>query len=308
MRLQWIEDILAVAETGSLAAAAERRRLSQSAFSRRIQKVEDFVGVELLDRSRKPIQLKPTTAEQREQLVRLAGDLRQLVADLRRGERTAKNRLVIASQHALTTAFTPGLIRRLEAKGLEIHIRLRSANLDDCIALLLARHAEIALVYRLAGGANPIDADYIEATTIGRDRLVPVFGTAAGAAGLAGPSLRYIAYPKEVYLGRLLESHVLPRVQPRWSPVPRVETALTPAALELAVNGIGVAWVPLSLAEARIADGTVLDLAARLPSLDLDIVALRLVGAAAPAESAVWRELPGPAPPAAERAAAARPG
>ncbi|MGB3147248.1 MAG: LysR family transcriptional regulator, partial [Paracoccaceae bacterium] len=35
MRLEWLEDILAIAETGSFAVAAERRHRTQSAFSRR---------------------------------------------------------------------------------------------------------------------------------------------------------------------------------------------------------------------------------------------------------------------------------
>ncbi len=41
IRLEWLEDILAVAETGSFSEAAERRHLTQSAFSRRIRNIED---------------------------------------------------------------------------------------------------------------------------------------------------------------------------------------------------------------------------------------------------------------------------
>lgn len=40
MRLEWPDDILAVAETGSFSEAAERRHLTQSAFSRRIGSIE----------------------------------------------------------------------------------------------------------------------------------------------------------------------------------------------------------------------------------------------------------------------------
>lgn len=41
MCLEWLEDILGVAETGSFSEAAERRHLTQSAFSRRIRNIED---------------------------------------------------------------------------------------------------------------------------------------------------------------------------------------------------------------------------------------------------------------------------
>ena len=104
MRLEWLEDLLAVAETGSFQEAADRRRLTQSAFSRRIQHIEQQIGVELFDRSRKPVQPLPAMAQQRDQMAQLAAELRQLGNDLRRGTRMATNRIVIASQHALTTA------------------------------------------------------------------------------------------------------------------------------------------------------------------------------------------------------------
>ena len=86
MRLEWLEDILAIAQTGSFSGAAERRNLTQSAFSRRIQQIEDHVGVELFDRTRKPVQLRPTTQAQGAQIEQISAALRQLITDLRRGD------------------------------------------------------------------------------------------------------------------------------------------------------------------------------------------------------------------------------
>ena len=174
MRLEWLEDILAVAETGSFQEAAERRRLTQSAFSRRVQHIEEQIGVDLFDRSRKPVQLLPTTAEQRDQIAKLANDLRQLVADLRRGARMASNRIAIASQHALTTSLTPLILKHIDARLHDTYVRLRSANLDECFALLLSRQVDIAIVYRLPGEDHPISDRFVETATIGSDRLVRV--------------------------------------------------------------------------------------------------------------------------------------
>ena len=117
MRLEWLEDILAVAQTGSFSEAAERRHLTQSAFSRRIGSIESHVGFELFDRSRKPVQLRPTTRDQYDQITRLVADLHQLVTDLRQGDRKASNRIVIASQHALTTALTPALLDDMQSSN-----------------------------------------------------------------------------------------------------------------------------------------------------------------------------------------------
>lgn len=294
MRLEWLEDILAVAETGSFQEAADRRRLTQSAFSRRVQTIEEQIGVELFDRSRKPVQLLPTTAEQRDQIAKLANDLRQLVADLRRGARIASNRIAIASQHALTTSLTPLILKGIDARLQDTYVRLRSANLDECFALLLSRQVDIAIVYRLPGEDHPISDRFVETTTIGSDRLVPVFDASATAglnARFAAGELPYIAFPGEVFLGQVLERLILPKVRNLSRPIPKAETALTLAALELAAVGVGVAWVPWSLARARIADGTLADLSASLPTYQLDVTAVRLFGSPWPVANSVWSEI-----------------
>lgn len=294
MRLEWLEDVLAVAETGSFQEAADRRRLTQSAFSRRIQHIEEQIGVELFDRSRKPVQLLPTTADQRDQIAKLANDLRQLVADLRRGERMASNRIAIASQHALTTSLTPRILKGIDARHQDTHVRLRSANLDECFALLLSRQVDIALVYRLPGEDHPIGDKFVETSAIGTDRLVPVFAaseTATLNARFASGELPYIAFPEDVFLGQVLERRILPRVRTLTRPVPKAETALTLAALELAVVGVAVAWVPLSLARPRIADGSLADLSATLPSQQLEVTAVRLFGNPWPVANSIWSQI-----------------
>lgn len=286
MRLTWIDDILAVAETGSLSLAAERRGLTQPAFSRRLQAIEQHLGVELFDRSRKPMRLRPPTLERREEMAALAARLRQLVEDLRREQRSSANRIVISSQHALTTFFAPSLIRRLEHDSADIFVRLRSANLDGCHAQLFGRRADIALVYRSDGLRSEFESGverYLDALVVGSDRLVPV-----GTPDILREPLPLVSYPSEVYLGRLLDTVVLPGLRATVAVQPKVETALTLAALALAEHGLGVAWVPRSLAAGRVAGARLRDLSEHLPAADLDIVALRLKGEIAPAEARVW--------------------
>ena len=294
MRLEWLEDILAVAHTGSFSEAAERRHLTQSAFSRRINSIENHVGFQLFDRSRKPVHLRQTTRDQYDQIVRLVADLQRLVSDLRQGDRKASNRIVIASQHALTTALTPALLDGLQSSKADIFVKLRSANLDECFALLLSRQADIAIVYRLPDEEHPISTEYIETAIVGRDRLVPVFAaTKAGQlnAQFNMGELPYIAYPSEVFLGQVLDRIVLPIVHRITDPIPKAETALTLAALEMAAVGVAVAWVPLSLAASRIAEGKLADLSATLPSIPLDVTAVRLRGIAGPVEAEIWLRL-----------------
>jgi len=51
MDTKWFEDFLAVVEEGGFTRAAERRAVSQPAFSRRIKALEGWVGTILFDRT-----------------------------------------------------------------------------------------------------------------------------------------------------------------------------------------------------------------------------------------------------------------
>ncbi|MDE3080011.1 MAG: LysR family transcriptional regulator [Paracoccaceae bacterium] len=294
MRLEWLEDILAVAQTGSFSEAAERRHLTQSAFSRRIQNIEEQVGAELFDRSRKPVHLHDHVEAQRDQIAHVARLLRQLQADLRRGGRMAENKLILTSQHSLTTSLTPSIIREIGTRRRDIFIRLRSANLTDCFAQLLSRQAAILIVYRLPGQQHPILETYVESITLGSDRFIPVIAPdtpAARGAADALTDLPYVAYPADVFFGDVFERQILPKFRDPNSLAPKAETALTLASLEMAQMGVGVAWVPESLARPAILAGRLADLSDRLPHCALEVTGVRLVDDPTPVEAAVWEQL-----------------
>lgn len=294
MRLEWLEDILAIAQTGSFSGAAERRNLTQSAFSRRIQQIEEHIGVELFDRSRKPVQLRPTTQAQGAQIEQISAALRQLVVDLRRGDRVASNRIVIASQHSLTTSFAPRIIQAIQDREEDVFVRLRSANFDECFGLLLSRQADLAIVYTTPDMDEPVSGDYLESIDIGPDRLIPVLRPDLAAPLLSGAEamdVPYVAYPPDVFFGRIMTDRILPQIAPGKSALPKAETALTIAALEMAAAGVAVAWVPETLARLGVQLGRLTDLSPALPACPLSVRAIRLRGALGRAEVVIWDQL-----------------
>lgn len=294
MRLEWLEDLLAVVETGSFREAAERRFLTQSAFSRRIQSIEDHIGAELFDRTRKPVQLRPAVAARHDQIQRLALEIGQLVRDLRSDARSLSGRIVLASQHSLTTTLMPSLLARIREGDRAIRVRLRSANLDECFGMLLSRQADIMIAYHASDEGFPAGLGETETIPIGTERLIPVLD-AAGAEGLRTQSapveIPYVAYPIEVFFGAMMGRAILPAMRDAAVLVPVAETALSLAAVEMATIGMAVAWVPESLAAARLRDGSLSDLSDLLPSCPLDIVATRLPGTPSPLAAAVWSKI-----------------
>ena len=106
------------------------------------------------------------------------------------------------------------------------------------------------------------------------------------AAALTAEEIPCITYPGDVFLGRVFDLHVAPGLPERPRLVPRAETALTLAACEYALLGMGVAWLPLTLAAPHLEAGRLVQ-AADLPGHPLAI-RLRRLGRARPA---IWDAL-----------------
>jgi LysR family transcriptional regulator, hypochlorite-specific transcription factor HypT len=101
----------------------------------------------------------------------------------------------------------------------------------------------------------------------------------------------YIDYPAEVFFGKVMATKIVPALRPSLLAIPKVETALTLAALEMAASGVGVAWLPKSVAQPRIENGQIVDTSDILPSCAPEIRAVRLFSNHGPAETALWSQL-----------------
>ena len=294
MRLEWIEDILAIDEAGSLQEAAARRNLSQSAFSRRIRTIEERLGVTLFDRTRKPLVLSPHVAEMRERLEKTAAALRLLVADLQASLADHDARVTIASQHALAQTLMPMIMAALADRPVPVVPQLRVENQREALALLLTRVADLAFVYRHSDIPLPLNGVDVEELALGQDRLIPV---AAPHLALSEGVLPVIAYPPDVFLGQVMGRVILPALSAaRWRVALRAETALTLVAMDLAVGGLGVAWLPLSLVASRVKAGTLRSLEEILPQAPVSLLALRDPASRRPAAGELWAWLAQNAP------------
>ena len=173
MRLEWLEDILAVIETGSFIEAAKRRFLSQPAFSRRIRMIEAHVGAELFDRSKKPVKLKSGVSAHQASIRELVVRLHELRADLKKQAQDGENQIIIASQHAITTSVAPSLIKNISAKN-NLSTLLKSANRDECYALLMTKQVDLILIHHSNADESLDHQGFFQKYELAQERLIPV--------------------------------------------------------------------------------------------------------------------------------------
>ncbi|WP_136442212.1 LysR family transcriptional regulator [Pacificoceanicola onchidii] len=289
MRLEWIDDILAVLDGGSLARAAERRLLTQSAFTRRVRLIEDNVGVTLFDRRRKPVTLMSG-------IEALEPDFRDLSARLHKlrhqmqtaGEKAARS-VAFVCQHALTTTVSPQVVRALSPEG-EATVRVRSGNQDECLMHLISKEVEFAIMYALPDDAPLEPGNAFESVDLGADILVPV-STPGIRAKASDPVLPVIGYPSEVFLGQVFAQRVNPQLPTGTAITTIAETALTLAMVQLALTGIGIAWLPQSLVGDHLTQGNLVRLDSILPKQPLIVRMVRLADPRTEHAERVWQHL-----------------
>jgi DNA-binding transcriptional LysR family regulator len=113
MDTRWLDDLVALAEASTLTEAAQLRAITQPAFSRRVQQIESWLGIPVLDRSRRPARVAPAILRKIEELKALSSDLRHLRMDVREWE-AAQRRIPLAAQHTTSMGLLPRFIARLQ--------------------------------------------------------------------------------------------------------------------------------------------------------------------------------------------------
>ena len=297
MELKWLEDYLALAETRSFSKAARRRHVSQPAFSRRIQALEDWLGVTLVDRSRKPLQITPLAEQNQAELRSIVTRFHELRSQLR-AEEGGEPRITFAVQHSLAAHFLPRLLRRLQDAGLRHPYRLRSANKEDCVGLLVKGEADLLVCYESTVTATPLPTASVRRLDLGRDRLLLVGAADADGRPLFGADddrtrpLPLIAYPQANFLGKLLWDERLPDLVRRRAVETVCISAFTIAVRGMALNGLGVAWLPESLIEDDLRAGRLVPLHEVAPPCSMNIAVYAQRSAPSPSIDSLWSVLP----------------
>jgi len=248
---KWFEDFVSLAETRSFSRSAQLRHVTQPAFSRRIQSLEAWAGLDLVDRSSYPTRLTPAGETLHGQALEILGAL-QATRNMMRGHKSAGHDMIeFAVPHSLAFTFFPHWVMDLRKRFGAMKSRLTALNVHDAVMQLTEGSCDLLLAYHHPSQPLQLNPDRYEMLSLGHETLVayargdadgrPMFSLPAAP----GHSVPFLSYAPGAYLGRLVE--VIAKLSPEPLHLePLYETDMAEGLKAMAIEGHGLAFLPAS--------------------------------------------------------------
>lgn len=251
MDLRHLRTFVAVAEEGSFTRAGQRLHLAQPAVSVQVRQLEEELGVVLIDRSRRAIELTEAGALMLSEARAVLRRLDRALADVRRlGDEQARQ---------LSVGFLPSLaaggllpaLRRFEARHPQLSLELHDLLKRDLIGALHDGTVDVALLY------GTVADETLRSRVLAREPLavaLPAGHPAAARervelAALAGePFVLPVADAMPALHDRVLEICAAAGFTPRAA---RADSRVIQTMLALVASGAGIALLPRGVLAAR---------------------------------------------------------
>ncbi|GAN79537.1 LysR family transcriptional regulator [Acidocella aminolytica] len=283
----WLEDFLAVLNEGSFSRAAERRAVSQPAFSRRIKTLEIWIGTPLFDRTTHSVKLTKAGEHFRPAAEDMLRQLNQARYDALIAAQLQSETLKLAATHVLSLTFFPVWLRKLEAQAPSpVTVQLTADHMAACEKVMLEGRAQFLLCHDHPAAATKLASNAFRSVEVGQDVLVPVTQPALLQA-YGESNLPYLAYTSESGMGRILAASWAktgrkPPADPSFS------SHLASVLAAMARDGRGMAWSPLSLVTDDIEGGRLVRLRQGADDVPMAIRLFRPRARQSPAAEALW--------------------
>jgi DNA-binding transcriptional LysR family regulator len=255
MTLSQLRTFIAVAEHGSVRAAAESLRISQPSVSGSLASLSEEVGVPLTEREGRGLKLSPAGEAFLPHAREALGLLDQGTRLARTAADATSATVRIAAVYTAAESLLPPLLRRFREEHPEVPIQLEIGNREQVLSRLAAREADIGV-----GGRAPDDG--FEALPIGPNPHVVVASPEHPLAGRSAVPLAELA--GETWLVRE-EASGTRRLVDEYLAAAEIDPQITTigsngAIAAAAMVGLGVGLVPLVSVQQQIDAGQVVRL------------------------------------------------
>jgi DNA-binding transcriptional LysR family regulator len=258
----------AVAEHLHFGRAAQALHISQPPLSRAIRSLEDRLGVTLLARTRRRVELTPEGARLLEHARRTTEQLERAVRELRAMASGVQGRLRIGFVSLADFGMLPGLLKAYKASHPGVELALREMLSPEQAAALAGGSLDFGLLLPPVGEALEhvvVQRERFVVALPARHRLAAQRGRIAMRA-LAGE--RFVMVPREIAPGLYdIVSGLAARAG--YALTVAQEAIQMQTDVSLVSSGLGAAIVPASLANLGRKGVVYRPIADRHPSLDL---------------------------------------
>ncbi|AGW94014.1 LysR family transcriptional regulator [Cupriavidus sp. DF5525] len=147
LNLSDLRAFVAVAEHSSFRAAAAELHLSQPALSRRIEKLEDALGVRLFDRTTRSVEMTAVGREFSRRARDLLNGLDESLLGIRDVASRIAGEVTVACVPSAVRYFLPGVLREYHARYPRIVVRLVDEGANEVLNMVVRNEADFGLNY-----------------------------------------------------------------------------------------------------------------------------------------------------------------
>src|SRR5215471_6935577 len=163
-----VQAFIAIAERGSFGRAAEDLHITQTALSRRIQNLESFLGVKLVERTTRSVALTAIGQNFLPQARRLLADLGMALVEIRETGKSMRGDVTIACVPTVGVHYLPRIVQQYATLYPDNRIKILDHASSGVAAAVLQRAAEFGI--NMQGPHDP----ELKSIPLLRDRFVLV--------------------------------------------------------------------------------------------------------------------------------------
>lgn len=273
LEIRWIEDLLTLEQERSISKAAERRFVSQSAFTRRIQQLEQALGFPILDRDSRHLEFTDAGQILLATAKSIEDQLQATLALLNNLNKTKEITVRFAVVHSLSSTFFANFIQLFPEHLQEFKIELIAANVGEGFKLLKEGACDFFIGYIDHSKLNQINKDIIDYLKLGQTDIIPVCITNKNGEAKFDIKKHFplLSYSKNAYLRNLVDQIIMNKLNYRIL----YETDHANNLKDFVMQGAGVAWLPRITIEDELLMNKVKILADDNFSIPQDIFILR---------------------------------
>lgn len=256
-----LEDFLKLAETRSFTRAAVERHITQPAFSRRIRMLEDFVGAELIDRSKSPIELTPAGVAFEASAGEILDRLQTAKDDARALDASDRFHVNLAFSNSVVSSYLPIVFSVMQKHVDSFRVNAYSDSTEHCVDSLVNGDSHFLSAMHSDICPPPERLKQFPYAVLSKTQLVPVSKARSDGTplykldSLSDTLIPFLTYASDSYLLQVINGFIADRCEPSLLNIV-LQSNYSDSLTRLVIDGRGLAWLPEFSIRSELRSGT----------------------------------------------------